>query len=88
MHMRARMGLSARVCGGGRGRHVGTTTTEEHKSALRLSVNGDSMCVRTRVHAREQVEVVRKGLIYAINWDTCRGYTYRKHQKENSLFLG
>lgn len=79
-----------RVCGGGRGRHVGTTTTEEHKSALGWSVNGDSMCVRTRVHEREQVEVVRKGLIYVINyqrWDTCRGDTYRKHQKENYLFL-
>lgn len=48
---------------GGRGRHVGTTTTEEHKSALRRSVNGDSKCVRTRVHEREQAELVGKGLI-------------------------
>lgn len=45
--MRARTGLRASVDGGGRGRHVGTTTSE-HKSELRWSVNGDSMCARTR----------------------------------------
>lgn len=50
--MRARTGLRASVDGGGGGRHVGTTTTEEHKSELRWSVNGDSVCMRTRVHDR------------------------------------
>lgn len=51
---------------GGRGRHVGTTTTKEHKSELRWSVNGDFMCVCAHACTiEEKVEEVGSGQIYA-----------------------